>query len=137
MSDINVTTITGRLTRDPLVNNGRTSMGFFAVASHYHYRDTAGVLQEEVAFVPCKVFGAWCDTLRECHQADTVVASGRLRTETREKDGTKRTQLTLICNSLHPVRQVRASAGSQEPEPATACASSAGELPDAQEKLPF
>ena len=138
MSDLNVTTIMGRLVRNPVLKNGRTRMGFFTIASNQRYRDEAGVLQEETAFLACKVFGAWTDVLTDCRQGDMLLGTGRLRSETWEKDGVKRTQLVLICNSLHSICPSRGSTQcAREPEPATASAKTGSNSPADQGKLPF
>ena len=138
MSDLNVTTVMGRLVRDPKLKNGRSRMAFFTIASNQRYRDDAGVLQEETAFVACKVFGAWCDALTDRHQGDTLLVSGRLRTESWEKDGAKRTQLLLIGNALHSVCSSKGSADSfRQREPVTDSTSAGGKMPADEEQPPF
>jgi single stranded DNA-binding protein len=105
MSDINNTVIMGRLTRDPLVRNNGTSMGFFTIACNDRYRDKAGVMQEKVAFVPCKIFGGWTQSLARHKKGDMVVVNGRLRSENWDKEN-PHLQLVLICDSLQFVTVV-------------------------------
>ena len=103
MSDINTTTLTGRLVRTPIlrhVNNGRL-MGLFTLASNQRYKDKNGIMQEETAFVPCKVFGGWAEPLANHDKGDMAVVTGRLKTEKWEKDGTTRYELLLVCEALH------------------------------------
>jgi single-stranded DNA-binding protein len=72
------------------------------------------------------------------HQGDTFIVSGRLRTESWEKDGTKRTQLILIANALHPVSSPKGSGTEgRHPEPAGAGANGGGNTPADGERPPF
>ena len=50
MTDINTTTMTGRLTRDPVVKNNGPPMGYFTLASNDRYRDKTGAVQTKTAF---------------------------------------------------------------------------------------
>jgi single stranded DNA-binding protein len=63
MTDINIATLTGRLVRDPILRNGDggTLIGNFTLASNKRYKDKAGAVQEETAFLPCKAFGRWAE----------------------------------------------------------------------------
>ena len=91
MSDLNITTLTGRLVRDPVHRQTESGLpwGVFTLASNYHYKDKKG---------------------------DMALATGRLKTESWEKDGRTQYQLTLFCDVL---RFVLLQNGSS-PEPDTA-----------------
>jgi single-stranded DNA-binding protein len=88
MSNLNVTVLMGRLVRAPIIRNNR------------RYRDKAEVAQEETAFVACKCFGGWTDALARHQKGDMVMVEGRLRTETWNNEGTSRSQLILVCDSV-------------------------------------
>ena len=100
MSNLNVTVLMGRLVRDPIIRNNGSKMGFFYIASNRRYRDKADVAQEETAFVACKCFGGWTDALARHQKGDMVMVEGRLRTETWNNEGTSRSQLILVCDSV-------------------------------------
>jgi single stranded DNA-binding protein len=100
MSNLNVTVLMGRLVRDPIIRNNGSKMGFFYIASNHRYRDKAEVAQEETAFVACKCFGGWTDALARHQKGDMVMVEGRLRTETWNNEGTSRSQLILVCDSV-------------------------------------
>jgi single-strand DNA-binding protein len=102
MGDLNNVVITGRLVRDPVIRNASTgsTMGIFSIASNHCYKDKGGGFQEEVAFLPCVIFGRWTDALSRHLKGEMVLVSGRLRTESWEQDGEHRTQLGLVCDSL-------------------------------------
>jgi single stranded DNA-binding protein len=102
MSDINKTTLTGRLVRDPIIRNGSTGtlVGFFTLASNSSYKRKNGEPEKETAFIGCKVFGAWAEPLTRHKKGAMAVAHGRLKTEKWEKDGRAHSELVLICESL-------------------------------------
>jgi single stranded DNA-binding protein len=102
MSDLNITTVTGRLVKDPILRNAETGnlWGVFTLASNYHYKDKSGEFREEAAFIPCKAFGRLAELLAKHKKREMAIASGRLRTESWEKDGRPHSQLTLICDTL-------------------------------------
>ncbi len=100
MSNLNVTVLMGRLVRAPIIRNNGSKMGFFYIASNRRYRDKADVAQEETAFVACKCFGGWTDALARHQKGDMVMVEGRLRTEAWNNEGTSRSQLILVCDSV-------------------------------------
>jgi single-strand DNA-binding protein len=106
MSDLNKTTLAGRLVRSPVIHstdNG-TVVAFFVVAANYHYKGKNDNYRHEAAFVPCKAFGAWTEAVGSCEQGDKILVTGRLKTETRESDGMHQLQLILICESVHQLK---------------------------------
>jgi single stranded DNA-binding protein len=100
MSNLNVTVLVGRLVRAPIIRINGSKMGFFYIASNRRYRDKADVFQEETAFVACKCFGGWTDALARHQKGDMVMVEDRLRTETWNNEGTSRSQLILVCDSV-------------------------------------
>ncbi|MGO8765651.1 MAG: single-stranded DNA-binding protein [Limisphaerales bacterium] len=102
MSDINNISLTCRLTANPVINHSPSGVcwGLFSLASNCRYKDKTGKLQTETAFVPCKVFCGWAESLGQHKKGDQAVVTGRLRTERWEKDGESRSQLALICDIL-------------------------------------
>jgi single-strand DNA-binding protein len=122
MSDLNITTITGRLVRDPMLRRGESGNAWatFTLASNYHYRDKQGQFQEEAAFISCKAFGRIAESLARHKKGDTAIASGRLRTESWEKEGRTQSQTNLICDLLRfvtPQNGSSPSSGASESDP--------------------
>ena len=104
MSDINSAMLSGRLVRDPYTR--KTTGGdlvLFTLAANTKYKDRAGETQSETAFVPCKAMGAWATSLEGAHKGDFVIVSGRLKTESWEKEGSTHYQLTFVCQTIHVV----------------------------------
>lgn len=104
MTDLNYVVLTGRLTRDPVLRRAETGVVFayFTVATNRFYKDKAGAFKQETAFVPCVVFGRWAELISHRIKGEPVVAAGRLRTDVWEQDAEKRSQLTLVCDSVRP-----------------------------------
>jgi single stranded DNA-binding protein len=100
MADLNITVMSGRLVRDPVVRNNGSKMAFFTIASNRRYRDKSDAWQEETAFVPCKSFGWWAEAAARHAKGDTLIVEGRWRTETWSDDGTTRSQLVLVVDSV-------------------------------------
>jgi single-strand DNA-binding protein len=137
MTDINIATLTGRLVRDPNLRNcnGGTLMGYFTLASNQRYKDKAGAVQEETAFLPCKAFGRWAEPLANHRKGEMAIVSGRLRTETWEKDGVQQSQLILVCDSLHFVSP---AAKSSAPPAVPGMAPADNEMPaEVKKAIPF
>ena len=100
MADLNITVLSGRLVRDPITRNNGSGMSFFTIAANRRYRDKSDNRQEETAYVACKCFGGWADMVARHGKGDMLIAEGRLRTESWETDGTTRSQLVLVCDSV-------------------------------------
>lgn len=103
MSNINNITLGGRLVREPVVRTGinGSPYGMFTLAVNHRWTDRSGNTQTETAFVPCRCFGPWADALKGTTKGDTLLVTGRLRTESFEKDGTRVSQLGLVCATVH------------------------------------
>jgi len=100
MSDLNVTVMSGRLVRNPIVRNNGSRVSFFTIAANRHYQDKAEVWQEETAFLACKSFGWWADVVARHGTGDMALVEGRLRTESWSDQGATRSQLVLVCDSV-------------------------------------
>ena len=123
MSDLNNVMLTGRLVRNPDVRRGDSGnwWAVFTLAANYHYKDKAGELQEEVAYVDCKTFGRWAEALGKHVKGEMALVAGRLKTDQWEKDGRKQSKLTVICDSVRfvvPQNGSSTTASVPESEPA-------------------
>lgn len=102
MSDLNNTTMTGRLVRAPVLRNARngTPIALFTIAANQRYEDKNGKRHEESAFVLCKAFGGWAKAISNCQRGDMLMIAGRLRTESWQRDDAYQSQLILLCDSV-------------------------------------
>lgn len=105
MSDINTCTLMGRLVREPSVHTGASGgiCAQFTLASNQRFKDKLGNPQTETAFIPCKGFGNWATALTGRRKGETVLVTGRFRTESWDQNGSPRSQLTLVCNTIQVV----------------------------------
>jgi len=71
---------------------------FTVAAKHRYLKD--GEQRDEVAYVPCALFGAPATWAGEHHQGELVAVSGHLVTETWEKEGKKYWRLGLRVNDV-------------------------------------
>lgn len=103
MSDINTCTMMGRLVREPAVHTGASGgiCAQFTLASNQRFKDKQGTPQTETAFIPCKGFGGWATALTGRRKGETVLVTGRFRTESWDQNGSPRTQLILVCSTIH------------------------------------
>lgn len=111
MSDINLTTLTGRLVCDPIIRRADSGVywGSFTLATNHHYKDTKGEFKEDTAFLTCKVFGRNAESMASRKKGETAWVAGRLKTETWEKEGANQSQLVLICDSVRFVTLLNGS----------------------------
>lgn len=72
----------------------------FTIAVTHYYRDKSGEFQQEVAFLSCVAFARAAEMLTHRIKGEPVLVAGRLRTDTWEQDAEKRSQLTLVCDSV-------------------------------------
>jgi single-strand DNA-binding protein len=100
MSDINVVTIKGRVTRDPelrVLPSGQ-SVASFSIANNRAFKNKEGELTEEVSFIDCEAFGQVADTIaNHIKKGRSMFVTGRLRQDKWEdrETGTKRSKLVV------------------------------------------
>lgn len=100
MSDINNTIISGRLVRNRKLCGNGTKVALFTLAVNRRYLDKSNNWQQETAFVGCKCFGVLAESVAKHTKGDPLGCGGRLRTEKWEPDGTMRTELVLLANTI-------------------------------------
>jgi single-strand DNA-binding protein len=133
MSDINQVTIVGRLIRDPEVRFAPTGtvVASFSLAANHAYQDKSGQWKDEVAFVPCAAFGQAAQALAQKHKGEPLLAVGRLKTETWNKDGVNHSRLVLMVQAVQMVQHgIKTPGAVESPETKT-------ELEQARSPVPF
>lgn len=102
MNAINQVKIVGRLVRDAGVRFTATgaSVASFSVAANHRYQNKSGQWKGEVAFMPCTAFGRTAEQLAERLKREPVLVTGRLRTESWQKDGSNRSRLVLVAETV-------------------------------------
>lgn len=101
---INRVFITGNLTRDSELRTTATGMSVlgFSVAVNDRTKDAAtGEWKDRASFVDCTVFGRRADALaRLLGKGQKVAVAGRLRQETWERAGQRRSKLSVIADDV-------------------------------------
>jgi len=96
--DMNVTTLSGRLTKDAEMSsfetaNGELSISKFTLACNYR--------KEKSTFIRCSLFGRLADALNEyLVKGKYVVVSGQLQIQTKEEDDQYKVYVELIVNNI-------------------------------------
>ena len=101
---INRVFITGNLTRDSELRTTAAGMSVlgFSVAVNDRVKDAAtGEWKDRASFVDCTVFGRRADALtRLLGKGQKVAVAGRLRQETWERAGQRRSKLSVIADDV-------------------------------------
>jgi single-strand DNA-binding protein len=104
----------GNLTRDPKTyDTGTTTITNFTVATNYKYKD-----KNDVYFGDCKAFGKLAELCNQyLKKGSRVFVSGRLTTDTWEKDGEKKSKTSIIIDVMKMLSTPQASNDSEQEEP--------------------
>ena len=119
MSDLNQVIISGRLTRDASLKTlpSGSSVAELSVASNRIWNDRNGDKQEETVFVDVDLWGKQSNYFgNNLKKGDYVMVTGRLRRETRESDGQKRSKISLRADKIDLPPKVVNSSVAREPE---------------------
>lgn len=104
MPEMNITMISGRLTRDPELRYlpSGTAVCNFGIASERRYKTKEGQQEKDVYYGDCKVFGAIAEWVNQnLTKGRPVMVEGRLTTEEWEvKDGSRRSATRILCNRV-------------------------------------
>lgn len=109
MSSMNCVQLQGNLTADPAYQElpGGTPVVEFSMACNEYRKGKDGAKGEEVAsFIDVRVYGNQAAVVREhFRKGKEILVTGRLRQDRWEaKDGTKRSKVYIIANSVHFTR---------------------------------
>lgn len=103
MASLNRVLLIGRLTRDP--NKRATPAGLVVVelgiAVNRRFKSNGGEDREEVCFVDVTVWGKsaeWC--AESLGKGSAVFVEGRLKLDQWEKDGQKRSRMTVVAENV-------------------------------------
>ena len=104
--DINVVTIAGRLTRDMDVRATKSGfpIGNFSIACNGIHKGANGEYEKVPNFFDCVVTGQRAEGLSKMLTKGTqVFLTGALRQETWEKDGMKRSKVSIYVDTINIV----------------------------------
>ena len=140
MSDLNSINISGNICADPELRHLESGMAVctLRLASNQKRKDANGNVHEDTCFVDVTVWGNSAEAAAKyLTKGSGVLVSGRLRYETWETDGQKRSRHTINCQawSFPPGKRQDSDGGGQggnEPAATGQTSGAAGE-----DEMPF
>ncbi len=118
MSSFNKVLLMGNITRDPQLSflPSQTPVVEFGLAMSRKYKKQDGTQGEETCFVDCQLFGKRAEVVNQYFKkGDPIFIEGRLKYDSWEKDGQKRSKLRVFVENFEFVG--KAGDPKQEPEP--------------------
>lgn len=111
MSDVNSYNLSGRLTRDANLRylQSGTALAEFTVASNRIWKSN-GEKKEDTLFIDVNVWGKQAEFIGGLKKGDYVMVTGRIRQESWEVEGQKRSKYVVIADQVNlPPGQVVSS----------------------------
>ena len=103
MASFNKVILMGNLTRDPEVRytQGGTAVSEIGLAVNDKRKDAKGEWVEETTFVDCTLWGRTAEIAGEyLGKGSSVLVEGRLKLDSWEKDGQKRSKLRVVAENM-------------------------------------
>ena len=100
--NINKVMVCGNLTRDPEAKAvGNSTVTKFSIAVNREFKGSDGEKKKEVEFVNIEVWGKVAENVaRYLKKGSEAFIEGRLKTDTYEKDGQKRSITKVVADSV-------------------------------------
>jgi single-strand DNA-binding protein len=120
MASFNRVVLVGNVTRDVelRVLGSGTSVADIGMAVNDRYKNKAGEWVDEPTYVDVSAWGRTAEVASEYLQKGSpVLIEGRLKLETWEKDGQKRSKLKVVCEKLQLLGQKGQRQSGAEDEP--------------------
>jgi len=98
MANFNKVILAGNLTRDPQLSYlpSQTPVVDFGMAINRRWRGQDGEQKDETCFVDCRAFGRQAETINQyLSKGRPILVEGRLRFSSWEKEGQKRSKLSV------------------------------------------
>jgi single-strand DNA-binding protein len=103
MASANKVILIGNLTRDPQLKflPSNTAVCELGLAVNRNYTTAGGEKREEVTYVDCTAFGKQAEVLNQyMEKGKPLYIEGRLKFDSWEKDGQKRSKLTVVIEQF-------------------------------------
>lgn len=104
MANLNKVILIGRLTRDPesrSTQGGSTVVAFGLAVNRTYTRRDSGEKVEETCFVDVEAWGRTGETIaRYMNKGRQILVEGRLKFDTWERDGQRRSKLSVVCETF-------------------------------------
>jgi single-strand DNA-binding protein len=104
MANLNKVLLIGRLTRDPetrTTQSGSSVVAFGLAVNRTYLRRDSGEKVEETCFVDVEAWGRTGETIaRYMTKGRQLLVEGRLKFDTWERDGQRRSKLSVVCENF-------------------------------------
>ena len=103
MANLNKVMLIGNMTRDPQLSYlpSQTPVVEFGLAISRRYKKQDGSQGEDVCFVDCQMFGKRAEVINQyLKKGDPIFVEGRLKFDSWEKDGQKRSKLRVFVENF-------------------------------------
>lgn len=118
MPNFNKVILIGHITRDPETVGQAGAVTKFGLAVNHKWRTKDGEDREEVCFVDCAAFGKTGETIvKFFKKGKPILVEGRLRFETWESEGGKRSKHTISVESFGFVGGNKADGDGEQEQP--------------------
>lgn len=136
MPNVNKFFGTGHLGQNPEVktlNSGTVIANFSVAVSNSEKKN--GEWQKHTEWFNCMCFGKQAEWLSDAQKGDLCIFSGRIKTETYEKDGQKRYITKVICDDVQTVKKASKESSSYQEKPYSN--QPTGTFDDLSDDIPF
>lgn len=117
MANLNKVMLIGRLTRDPesrSTSSGQTVVQLGVAVNRTYTRRDSGEKVEETAFVDVEAWGRTGETIaRYLKRGRQIFIEGRLKFDSWEKDGQRRSKLSVVCENFQFIDSQQGGGGGQ------------------------
>lgn len=120
MASFNNVVLVGNVTRDPEIRYtpGGIAVGDLSLAVNDRRKGQNGEWVDEVSFVDVTLWGRTAEIAGEnLKKGACILIQGRLKQETWEKDGQKRSKLKVVCEQMKFMDRKGAASGGDEQGP--------------------
>ena len=104
MANLNKVMLIGRLTRDPETRNvssGNAVVSLGLAVNRVYYNKSTNEKVEETTFVDVEAWGRQGETIaRYTKKGRQIFIEGRLKFDTWERDGQRRSKLSVVCENF-------------------------------------
>ncbi len=132
MANLNKVMLIGNMTRDPQLSYlpSQTPVVEFGLAISRRYKKQDGSQGEDVCFVDCQMFGKRAEVINQyLKKGDPIFVEGRLKFDSWEKDGQKRSKLRVFVENFEFLGKGGGGGGQRSSAPAENA--NAGGMPEA------
>jgi single-strand DNA-binding protein len=141
MASLNKVILMGNLTRDVELRftPSNTAVADIGLAVNERRKDASGAYIEDTTFVEVTLWGRTAEVAAEyLNKGSPVLIEGRLKLDTWESEGTKRSKMKVVCNQMQLIGSGKGKGGKADSAADDTGTPTDGEVPvGAGDDIPF